>query len=321
MARGRLADARRRTSKKSWSCASPCCWPAIEKDWQGKPPQSRSCSGMAWSGISLISPAGHSPPKFLAYVAMAHSSTSDAKTHVPPRDSSAKRKPPIPAKSSQKVNLKPPSKGLLALVAPIGSGCRSVDPTGVVRSRAARAPRRKPGLQRTCPARMSSCSSTGTDPPPGAAGSEWLSNNSLREPSSTPNSRFRAAAVAGSTATAISPRSPHGPILTLFFLPLTPSRARTTRCTWYGRQSSPPTGMPLGQRLSSIISVAVRRPPTGEEERETEEAEVRDGEESERGARARKRERPRPREGREGDPAGGEQHATRAGRERGEGNK
>ena len=84
--------------------SNPPLFPAIEKLWQGNPPQIRSISGSAFGLISRASLKYNSPfvSYIASYVSLAFLSISQKPTHSkPPTLSSADLKPPIPENISR----------------------------------------------------------------------------------------------------------------------------------------------------------------------------------------------------------------------------
>lgn len=80
---------------------NPLLFPATELSWQGNPPHHISARGISSALTSFISfPCGSS--KCRAYTRRQKSSTSQDHTHRCPARSRPRRKPPMPAKKSQK---------------------------------------------------------------------------------------------------------------------------------------------------------------------------------------------------------------------------
>ena len=138
---GRLAAAIRAISKKRVPRASlnPPLRPAIEKAWQGNPPQIRSISGRS-SGSILVASSKYSSP-FGSYMALyawlAYLSISQWPTHSnPPMASRPARKPPMPENiSKNRIAISHPTISYSGWITPRLSAGRSSSSTAPQRSR------------------------------------------------------------------------------------------------------------------------------------------------------------------------------------------
>ena len=128
-----LLAARRAISKNKVpraSSANPLRFPAIEKDWQGKPPQIRSISGSAVGSMVLASAKNTSPSVsyIVLYAWFAYLSISQWPTHSkPPTASRPERNPPIPANiSKNRIAMRHPTYPKIAT--PPTFSCRNLHP-------------------------------------------------------------------------------------------------------------------------------------------------------------------------------------------------